>query len=143
MVAIAGQLRDGDLVLLSGEVGAGKTTLVALLGAQVGVLEPVRSPTYTVAHSYALPDGRTLAHLDLYRQVSALDPAGWADLEPNVDGAALTCVEWPATLEPFVAGRPAWRVRLAIAGPHARIAWVDAPDRARAIALADAYARAC
>jgi tRNA threonylcarbamoyladenosine biosynthesis protein TsaE len=63
--ALAGLVQPGDLVLLSGEMGAGKTALTQGLGRGLGVTDRITSPTFTIAHEYA---GRcTVHHLDVYR----------------------------------------------------------------------------
>ena len=64
--AIAGLSRVGDLVVLAGEMGAGKTAFAKGFGAALGVTEPITSPTFTLVHSYDA--GRiTLHHADIYR----------------------------------------------------------------------------
>ena len=64
--AIAGLARVGDMVVLAGEMGAGKTAFAQGFGAALGVTEPMTSPTFTLVHSYDL--GRiTLHHADIYR----------------------------------------------------------------------------
>ena len=63
---IAGLTRAGDLIVLAGEMGAGKTAFAQGFGASLGVAEPMTSPTFTLVHSYDL--GRiTLHHADIYR----------------------------------------------------------------------------
>ena len=84
-------LRAGDVVAVSGELGAGKTTFVRGAARALGVVEPVSSPTYTIGHRYEAPT--PVAHLDLYR-VAALDSEAWGDLEPYFDGS-IAFVEWP------------------------------------------------
>ena len=69
---IAGQARVGDVIVLSGEMGAGKTAFAQGFGRALGVDEPITSPTYTLVHSYPVDPaehgGRlTLHHADLYR----------------------------------------------------------------------------
>jgi tRNA threonylcarbamoyladenosine biosynthesis protein TsaE len=92
---LARLLRPGDLVVLTGELGAGKTTLVQGIGAGLGVRAPVLSPTFVIARVHR--DGRVpLVHVDAYRlgsdaEVDDLDLD--ADLEESV-----TVVEWGAGL---------------------------------------------
>src|SRR4029450_3585167 len=72
---IAAELGPGDVVLVSGELGAGKTTLIRGAARALGVTEPVTSPTFTIGHTYA---GRLpVSHLDLYRlaDLGQEDPA--------------------------------------------------------------------
>ncbi len=106
---IAERLGPGDVVLLSGELGTGKTTLVRGACRALGVTGPVTSPTFTIGQRYAA--GRLpVSHLDLYRlqTLEGEDPALLDDyLGP--DGVAF--VEWPAAGAGQL-GRPALAVRL-------------------------------
>ena len=88
---LASQLSIGDIVAVSGDLGAGKTTFVRGAARALGVREPVSSPTFTIGHRYeaSVP----VAHLDLYR-IAGLDPEEWGDLEPYFDGS-IAFVEWP------------------------------------------------
>jgi tRNA threonylcarbamoyladenosine biosynthesis protein TsaE len=88
---LAAHLRAGDVVAVSGELGAGKTTFVRGAARALGVTEPVSSPTFTIGHRYEAPV--PVAHLDLYR-IAGLDPEEWGDLEPYFDGT-ISFVEWP------------------------------------------------
>ena len=88
---LAERLRPGDLVAVSGELGAGKTTFVRGAARALGVTGPVSSPTFTIGHRYEAPV--PVAHLDLYR-IAGLDPEEWGDLEPYFDGT-IAFVEWP------------------------------------------------
>jgi tRNA threonylcarbamoyladenosine biosynthesis protein TsaE len=89
---VAGELRRGDLVTVSGELGSGKTTFVRGACRALGVEGPVTSPTFTVGHRYR---GRMLdvSHVDLYR-FAGVSAAEWGDLEPYFDDA-VCFVEWP------------------------------------------------
>jgi tRNA threonylcarbamoyladenosine biosynthesis protein TsaE len=88
---LVARLRPGDVVAVSGELGAGKTTFVRGAARALGVTEPVSSPTFTIGHRYdASPP---VAHLDLYR-LDGIDPSEWGDLEPYFDGT-IAFVEWP------------------------------------------------
>ncbi|HEY1514751.1 MAG TPA: tRNA (adenosine(37)-N6)-threonylcarbamoyltransferase complex ATPase subunit type 1 TsaE [Gaiellaceae bacterium] len=88
---LAERLGPGDVVTISGELGAGKTTFVRGAARALGVTGPVSSPTFTIGHRYDAPT--PVAHLDLYR-IAGLDPEEWADLEPYFDGT-VAFVEWP------------------------------------------------
>ncbi len=64
---LAPQLRAGDSVGLSGELGAGKTTFVKFLAQALGIVDSISSPTYVLCHEYSGPDGTCIEHWDLYR----------------------------------------------------------------------------
>ncbi len=85
---LARRLASGDVVYVSGELGAGKTTFVRGAVRALGVHAPVTSPTYTIGHRY---DG--VSHLDLYRFEQITD-ADWGALEPYFEDA-IVFVEWP------------------------------------------------
>ena len=87
--ALAGVLRAGDVVLLSGGLGAGKTELAKGVGAGLDVAEPIVSPTFTIAREY---EGRIpLVHVDVYR-LDRLQEVVDLGLEERDD--AVTLVEW-------------------------------------------------
>ena len=91
--SIAGQLAPGDLILLTGALGAGKTTFTQGLGAGLGVRGPVTSPTFVIARVHPSEvGGPALVHVDAYRLggVAELDDL---DLDTDVD-QAVTVVEW-------------------------------------------------
>lgn len=91
--ALAGVLRPGDLLILSGDLGAGKTTLTQGLGEGLGVRGPVTSPTFVIARVHpSLVDGPALVHVDAYRlgDGAELDDL---DLDTDLEGA-VTVVEW-------------------------------------------------
>ncbi|MCU1599196.1 MAG: tRNA ((37)-N6)-threonylcarbamoyltransferase complex ATPase subunit type 1 TsaE [Glaciihabitans sp.] len=91
---IAGQLRAGDLVLLNGELGAGKTTLTRGLGAALGVRGTVTSPTFVLARTHPREGAPPLVHVDAYRLSSALE---LDDLDIDF-AASIVVVEWGAGL---------------------------------------------
>jgi tRNA threonylcarbamoyladenosine biosynthesis protein TsaE len=106
---IAERLGPGDLVLLSGDLGAGKTTLVRGACRALGVTAPVTSPTFTIGQRYE--GGRLpISHLDLYRlgDLEAEDPAL---LDDYLGGEGVAFVEWPGA-DAGRLGRPAAQVRL-------------------------------
>jgi tRNA threonylcarbamoyladenosine biosynthesis protein TsaE len=113
----AGAGGDGALLLLRGELGAGKTSLVQGLAAALGISEPVTSPTFALAQHYDTDAGSdagttALVHLDLYR----LEPGAAADElfaqeEEEARGlGAVLAVEWPERLSFHPQG--AWEVAL-------------------------------
>jgi tRNA threonylcarbamoyladenosine biosynthesis protein TsaE len=113
---LAGGLKPGDVVLVSGELGAGKTTLVRGACRALGVIEPVTSPTFTIGQRYR---GRVpVSHLDLYR-LDGLDPEEPGLLEDYLTPDAIAFVEWPAAAEPELQ-RVAARVRISHAGGDER-----------------------
>ena len=128
---LAAELRAGDIVLLEGELGAGKTTLVRGAARALGVTAPVTSPTFTIGQRYpAQPI--TLAHVDLYR-LGSLENEDPDLLSDYLGRDTIAFVEWPpdgveATLEQFA--RPAARVHLAHAGGDRREISVRAGARA-------------
>ena len=116
---LAGTLRPGDVVLVAGELGAGKTTFVRGALRALGVRGPVTSPTFVVGHAY---EGRRgpLAHLDLYR-LSGLEDEDPGLLEPFFVPGTIAFVEWPEQAEgAWPPGRVAARVRLAHLGGDRR-----------------------
>jgi tRNA threonylcarbamoyladenosine biosynthesis protein TsaE len=92
-VELAGRLRAGDLVLLVGDLGAGKTTFAQGLGAGLGVRGPVTSPTFVIARVHPSEvGGPALVHADAYR-LGGFDELEDLDLEASLD-EAVTVVEW-------------------------------------------------
>ena len=95
--ALAARLRAGDVVLVSGELGAGKTTFVRGALHALGVTEPVTSPTFVVGTLYDGAHG-PLAHLDLYRLAGLRDEDPGL-LDPYFGPEVITFVEWPERAE--------------------------------------------
>ncbi|HEY7829490.1 MAG TPA: tRNA (adenosine(37)-N6)-threonylcarbamoyltransferase complex ATPase subunit type 1 TsaE [Solirubrobacteraceae bacterium] len=91
---LAMRLRDGDIVLVRGDLGSGKTTLVRGAARALGVTDPVTSPTFSIGHRYR-GASLTVSHLDLYRL------AGLGDEDPGLladylGAGRIAFVEWPA-----------------------------------------------
>ena len=90
---LAALLRAGDLVILSGQLGAGKTTLTQGIGAGLGVRGPITSPTFALARTHpSLINGPALLHVDAYR-LNSLDDMVDLDLEESLAGC-IVIVEW-------------------------------------------------
>jgi tRNA threonylcarbamoyladenosine biosynthesis protein TsaE len=120
---LASELRAGDVVTVSGELGSGKTTFVRGACRALGVVGPVTSPTFTVGHRYGgVVD---VSHLDLFR-FEGVSPAEWGDLEPYFDGA-VCFVEWPEAAGELLP-RPRFRVTMHHAGGDSRTIEVEGAD---------------
>jgi len=122
---LAAALKPGDVVLVAGELGAGKTTFVRGACRALGVTDPVTSPTFTIGQRYAAPVRVT--HLDLFRIAGLRDED--PDLLADYLGAdTIAFVEWPERGEETLAGlgRVAARVLIEHAGGDRRIVEITA-----------------
>jgi tRNA threonylcarbamoyladenosine biosynthesis protein TsaE len=123
--AVAALAQPGDLLLLVGDLGAGKTAFAQGFGAGLGVTEPITSPTFTLAQEY---DGRLrMHHLDVYRldQLAEVAELGLAEL---LDDGGVVLIEWGDAILPVL---PNDYLEVRIAFP----AGADAPDDDRRLAL--------
>jgi tRNA threonylcarbamoyladenosine biosynthesis protein TsaE len=137
---LARLLRAGDLVVLAGSLGAGKTTLVQGIGAGLGVRGPVTSPTFVIARLHPSPrGGPDLVHADAYRLGSRLEVDD-LDLDADLDHS-VTVVEWG---EGLVENLAAGHLRVTIERPEpagsgsdpATVASDDAIDQVRYVTVA-------
>ena len=126
--AMARVLQPGDLVLLSGGLGAGKTFMTRAMARALGTTARVTSPTFTLVHEHATARG-ALVHADLYRlreretggATLAAEISRLGLRERRSDGA-IVVVEWGEEAVLALGGEPLLAVSLAIVGPHERSA---------------------
>ena len=118
--AVAGLCVPGDVVLLAGDLGAGKTTFAQGFGRALGIVEPITSPTFTLVRQYPLGELvavhgaepiRTLFHADVYR-LDSLGEIVELGLGELVEDGGVALVEWGDVAEP-VLGEGSLAVRLA------------------------------
>ncbi len=124
------QLRQwGDtasLYTLSGDLGAGKTTLIREWCRQLGVTGPVSSPTFSLVNEYRAGNGQVIYHMDFYRLRDALEAQEAGLEELLTEPGALVFVEWPGRAEAIL---PLRRVDLRITAPEADSRALAAEDR--------------
>jgi tRNA threonylcarbamoyladenosine biosynthesis protein TsaE len=138
--ALGALLRAGDVALLEGALGAGKTTLVRAIAEGLGLnTRAVASPTFVVIHDYPNPRGPgtshpDLIHVDAYRLggPDELDTLGWDAILARVQGPSPTAallIEWPERLgHDFLADTNPARIRLEHAAEESREIFVSLPD---------------
>ena len=131
---LARRLTGAELLLLSGDLGSGKTTFVRYLAQALG-FDPawVSSPSFTLLQRYPPgPGGFGITHVDLYRLAPGddVEPLG---LEEALAGPDLVVVEWPEAGAALWADtdRPTWTVRFAVDESAQRLAWVREPKGER------------
>jgi tRNA threonylcarbamoyladenosine biosynthesis protein TsaE len=134
--ALAGTARRGDVAVLAGPLGAGKTTFAQGFARGLGVEGPVTSPTFTLVRHYPCRLGQLL-HADVYRldQLAEVEDLGLSELVEQ--GVAL--VEWGDVARPALAP-VAWTVTLAATGEEERAVTVQSDDDERREAVAAALA---
>ena len=129
---LAGLARSGDLVVLAGPLGAGKTTFAQGFAAGLGVAEPVTSPTFTLVRQYACSVGQLL-HADLYR-LDRLAEVVDLGLDQLVEDDAVALVEWGDMAAPAL-GPVTLTVRLEPEGEERRrLSVIGDDDRERTVA---------
>lgn len=118
--ALGARLNPGDIVTLSGPLGAGKTTLTQGLARALGIREDVTSPTFVLMNEY--PGTPPLLHLDAYRMENLgwdeLRDAGLEEFLGRTD--AVRIVEWPSMIAPWLP-RAQWNITISIEGDGRRV----------------------
>lgn len=112
-------LRAGDIICLSGDMGAGKTAFAAGVGKGWGAKTPLTSPTFNLIHEHVREkDSQRLFHLDCYRLESAFDAEN-IGLDDILNGRGPVIFEWPEHIEPILPKERLW-VELRILEPTRR-----------------------
>ena len=139
--AFAGVLRNGDIVLLSGTLGAGKTTFVKGVAKGLGVSERVTSPTFTMVREHECSNDlgiTTLHHCDVYR-VETLDEVLDLALGELVEDSAVALVEW-GELAASVFGRDVMTIEFSVLMDEARLLSVSGELTKDRVEQLDAWA---
>ena len=102
-------LRESEhkVILFSGEMGAGKTTLIATIVKQLGGIDRVSSPTFSIVNEYPCSDGRLVYHFDLYR-IESIEELNEFGFDSYLNTYAYIFIEWPENLyghQPLEANR--------------------------------------
>jgi tRNA threonylcarbamoyladenosine biosynthesis protein TsaE len=129
---VARVLVAGDLLVLSGDLGAGKTFFLRAVARALGVRGPVTSPTFTLVNEYALPMGGVLVHADVYRllgsEATALrNEVHQLGLRERRSEGAIVAAEWGDDVVGALGGGMSLRVELSIEGSHVRKAAISGP----------------
>lgn len=90
------------ILLFEAPMGAGKTTLIKALCSELGVMQAVSSPTFSLVNSYQDSERKTLYHFDLYR-LNSLEEALDIGIEEYLDSGARCMIEWPERIRPLLA----------------------------------------
>ena len=107
-----------SVVAFEGEMGAGKTTLIRALAAELGVAVDVSSPTFSLVNEYRDARQQPVYHFDFYR-IESLDEAERMGATEYLDSGYLCLVEWPALVAPLLP-LPHLEVALSVTGPESR-----------------------
>lgn len=120
----AAMVRDiplGSVLLLVGDLGAGKTTLTAAIARLLGATTLVSSPTYAIINHYGLPDGE-LYHIDLYR-LQDIDQAIDIGIADYLYPSYYTIIEWPQLIEEILPLEHCWQVNIEATGSRRRVSY--------------------
>ncbi len=125
------------IFLLSGDLGAGKTTLTQRLCTQLGITEPVRSPTFSLVNEYASPRYGPVYHMDLYRLEKQEDLAQ-IGFEEYLDSGQLCLIEWPELAETYFY-MPYVRVDIRVEPDNIRVFNITTHDAVDAVNMDSAW----
>ncbi len=102
---IASRLKDRDILCLTGDLGAGKTTLTQAIMKELGVMESITSPTYTIVNEYHHP--RTIFHFDVYR-INDTDEMFEIGFDDYLSQDAIIIIEWANLIEEILPKEAIW-----------------------------------
>ncbi len=118
--AVAAELRH-PVLLLKGNLGAGKTTFTQFLLKNLGSSDEVSSPTYSIVNEYSTPKGK-IYHFDLYR-LKNIEEVYDIGIEEYLDNAFLCIIEWPEVYEDELYGIPFHEMSINNTGDHREISF--------------------
>ncbi len=128
---LAKELRPGDILILQGTLGSGKTTLTQALGRGLGIRTPITSPTFVLRKYYPLPRARhgitALHHVDAYRLRTLAELRSILDDDMAMQSRDLWVIEWGKRFARAFPKRRTWLVRLTIVGEKERVVTVVRP----------------
>ena len=93
---------EGEVITLSGDLGAGKTTLTKEIGKTIGIKEDINSPTFNILKCYFNKNGLDLYHIDAYRLEDIPRENKNIGLEEVIEGEGLAVIEWPVYINEFL-----------------------------------------
>lgn len=93
---------EGEVITLSGDLGAGKTTLTKEIGKTIGIKEDINSPTFNILKCYFNKNGLDLYHIDAYRLEDVPRENKNIGLEEVIEGEGLAVIEWPVYINEFL-----------------------------------------
>jgi tRNA threonylcarbamoyladenosine biosynthesis protein TsaE len=116
------ELKERKIILVTGDLGAGKTTTIKKLVAQLGSKDEVNSPTFSLINEYEYPDGY-IYHMDMYR-LNDIDEAIEIGIEEYLDSKEICIIEWPELIESLIVDA-AIRVTIKVNDDNSRTFFID------------------
>jgi len=102
VAVVKDQMKKCQIVTFTGDLGAGKTTLIRALLRDLGIREPITSPTFTYVNRYKTEDGKTIYHFDLYRLNVLQEFMAQGFDEYLYQPSSWCLIEWPALIMPLL-----------------------------------------
>ncbi len=121
--AVVESLDGRNIVLLNGEMGAGKTTLVSAIAAELGSDDSVSSPTFAIVNEYLGRDDRRIYHFDMYR-INSIAEALDFGVEEYLASSDLCLIEWAQRIEPLLP-QQLMMVNIEVLSPEKRLFTIE------------------